>query len=41
MNAYLKAAFDCFMDKSLLKCFVINDDVNNAYLMTSLIYVTL
>ena len=41
MNAYLKAAFDCFMDKSLLKCLVGNDNVNNAYLMTSLVYVTL
>ena len=41
MNAYLDAASDCFMDKSLLKCLVVNDNVNNAYLMTSLVYVTL
>ena len=41
MNAYLKAAFDCFIDKSLLKYLVVNDNVNNAYLMMSLIYVTL
>ena len=36
MNANLKAVFDCFIDKSLLKCIV--DNVNNvklAYLMTS------
>ena len=39
--AYLKAASDCSMDKSLLKFLVVNDNVNNAYLMTSLIYVTL
>ena len=41
MDAYLKAASECFIDKSLLKCLVVNDNVNNAYLMTSLIYVTL
>ena len=41
MNVYLKAASDCFIDKSLLKCLVVNDNVNNANLMTSLIYVTL
>ena len=41
MNAYLKAVSDCFMDKSLLKCLVVNDNVNNAYLMTSLVYVIL
>ena len=41
MNAYLKAASDCFINKSLLKCLVLNGNVNNAYLMTSLIYVTL
>ena len=41
MNANLKAASDCFIDKSLLKCLVVNDNVNNVYLMTSLIYVTL
>ena len=43
MNANLKAASDCFIvvDKSLLKCLAVNDNVNNVYLMTSLIYVTL
>ena len=41
MNAYLNDAFDCFVDKSLLKCFVVNDNVNNVYLMKSLIYVML
>ena len=41
MNAYLKAVSDCFIDKSLLKCLVVNDNVNNAYLMTSLVYVRL
>ena len=41
MNVYLKAASDCFIYKSLLKCLVVNDNVNNANLMTSLIYVTL
>ena len=41
MNANFKAASDYFIDKSLLKCLVVNDDVNNVYLMTSLIYVTL
>ena len=43
MNANLKAASDCCIavDKSLLKCLVVNDNVNNVYLMTSLIYVTL
>ena len=40
MNANLKAATDCFIDKSLLKCLVVNDNINNV-LMTSLIYVTL
>ena len=35
LNAYLKAASDCFIDKSLLKCLVVNAKVNNAYLMTS------
>ena len=25
MNATLKAVFDCFIDKSLLKCLVVND----------------
>ena len=35
MNANLKAVFDCFIDNSLLKCLVINDNVNNVYLMTS------
>ena len=41
MNANLKAASDCFIDKSLLKCLVVNDNVNIVCLMTSLIYVTL
>ena len=41
MNANLKAVFACFIDKSLLKCHVVNGNVNNVYLMTSLIYVTL
>ena len=35
MNANLKAIFDCFIDKSLLKCLVVNDNVNNAYRMPS------
>ena len=38
MNANLKAVFDCFIDKSLLKCILVNDNVNTvklAYLMTS------
>ena len=29
MNANLKAVFDYFIDKSLLKCLVVNDNVNN------------
>ena len=41
MNTNRKAATHCFIDKSLLKCLVDNDKVNNVYLMTSLIYVTL
>ena len=41
MNANLKAVFTCFIDKSLLKCHVLNDNVANVYLITSLIYVTL
>ena len=40
MNANLKAVFDCFIDESLLKCLVFNDNVNNVYLLTSF-YVTL
>ena len=35
MNANLKAVFDCFIDRSLSKCLVVNDNVNNVYLMTS------
>ena len=35
MDAYLKAVFDCFIDKKLLKYLVVNDNVNNVYLMTS------
>ena len=30
MNAYRTAASDHFIDKSLLKCLVVNDNVNNA-----------
>ena len=30
MNAYLKAASDCFIDKSHLKCLVVNDNVGSA-----------
>ena len=41
MNANLKAASDCFIDESLLKCLVVNDNENNVYLLTSLIYVML
>ena len=44
MNAYLKAVFDCFIDKSLLKCLVVNDNVNNVKLDLSydvIFYVTL
>ena len=40
-ECYSKAVSDCSIDKSLLKCLVVNDSVNNVYLMTSLIYVTL
>ena len=39
MNAYLKAASDCFIDKSLLKCLVVNGNVNNVYLMTKIEFV--
>ena len=35
MNANLKAVFDCFIDKILLKCLVVNDNVNKVYLMMS------
>ena len=35
MNANLKAVFDCFVEKSLLKCLGVNDNVNHVYLMTS------
>ena len=35
MNANLKAGFDCFIDKSPLKCLVVNANVNNAYHMMS------
>ena len=42
MNANFKAVFDCFSDKSLLKCLVINDNVNNVKLSYDVIfYVTL
>ena len=32
MNANLKAVFAFFIDKSLLKCLVVNDNVNNVIL---------
>ena len=35
MNANLKAIFNGFVEKSLLKCLVVNDNVINVYLMTS------
>ena len=35
MDANLKAFFDGFIDLSLLKFHVVNDNVNNVYLMTS------
>ena len=35
MNANHKAVFDCFIDKSPLKCLVANSNVNDAYRMTS------
>ena len=35
MNANLKSAFDCFIEKSLLKSLVVDDNINNVYLMTS------
>ena len=35
MNANLKVVFNCFIDKSLLKCLVVNGNVHNVYLMTS------
>ena len=42
MNANLKAVFDCFIDKSLLKYLVVNDNVNNVMLSGDVIfYVTL
>ena len=42
MNANLKAVFDFFIDKSLLKCLVLNDNVNNVELSYDVIfYVTL
>ena len=42
MNANLKAVFYCFIDKSLLKCLVVNDNVNNVKLSDDVIfYVTL
>ena len=42
MNANLKAVFDCFIDKSLLKCLVVNDNVNDVKLSYNVIfYVTL
>ena len=41
MNANSKAASDLFIEKNLLKCLIVNDNVNNVKLMTSLIFVTL
>ena len=42
MNANPKAVFDCFIDKSVLKCLVVNDNVNNVKLSYDVIfYVTL
>ena len=42
MNANLKAVFGCFIDKSLLKCLLVNDNVNNVKLSYDVIfYVTL
>ena len=41
MSAYLKIVSDCFIDKGLLKCLLLNDNVSNVYLMTLLIYVML
>ena len=37
MNANLKAVFDCFIDKSPLKCLVVNDNVNNVKLSNDVI----
>ena len=42
MTANLKAVFDCFIDKSLLKYLVVSDNVNNVKLSYDVIfYVTL
>ena len=42
MNDKLKAVFGSFIDKSLLKCLVVNDNVNNVKLSYDVIfYVTL
>ena len=42
MNANLKAVFDCFIDKSLLKCLAVNENVNKVMLSYDVIfYVTL
>ena len=38
MNANLKAVFDCFIDKSLLKCPVVNENVNNVKLSYDIIF---
>ena len=35
MDTDLKAVFACFTDKSLLKCLVANDNVNNVRVKTS------
>ena len=39
-NAYLKTVFDSFIDKSLLKCLVFNDNVNNISSYDVIFYVT-
>ena len=42
MDANFKAVFDCLIDNSLLKCLVVNDNVNNVKLSYDVIfYVTL
>ena len=40
-NANLKAVFDCFIDKSLLKCLVVNDIVSNGLFYDVIFNVTL
>ena len=38
MNANLKAVLDCVIDKSLLKCLVVNDNVNHVKLSYDIIF---